>query len=150
MSRSQYKGQRQKRDAGAFLAVPMAVLNSDAYIRLSASARSLLWDIACQLRGDNNGRLICSWAVMVKRGWRSTATLQKAKEELLASCLLFETRKGARPNKAAWYAVTWAALDAIDGMDVSPRAFPRGAYQGRLFDKETLKPLTSVSVIEAA
>ncbi|RZI41507.1 hypothetical protein EGT07_18170 [Herbaspirillum sp. HC18] len=107
----------------------MAVLDSAAYIGLSTAGKSLLWDVAAQLRGDNNGHLHCAWCVMQKRGWKSENTLNRAKKELLQSQLLFETRKGARPNKAAWYAVTWLALDAIDGMDIAPAAFPRGAYR---------------------
>jgi hypothetical protein len=147
-SKKRFKDAKQKRDSGGFIAVPLAVLDSEAYIGLSASARSLLWDVASQLRGDNNGHLTCCWAAMVKRGWKSTATLQKAKEELLRSELLFETRKGARPNRAAWYAVTWLALDVIDGMDIKPQMFPRGAY--RKIEPPKIASLTSVSVIEAA
>lgn len=140
MSRnSSYKRAAQKRDSGAFLAVPMAVLDSGAYIGLSTAAKSLLWDVAAQLRGDNNGHLYCAWFVMQKRGWKSENTLNRAKKELLQSQLLFETRKGARPNKAAWYAVTWLALDAVDGMDITPAAFPRGAYRHL-----KIAPLTSV------
>lgn len=129
MARNPRKYAAQKRDGGAFLAVPMAVLDSPAYIALSTAARSLLWDVAAQLKGDNNGHLYCAWCVMEKRGWKSENTLNRAKKELLQSQLLFETRKGARPNRAAWYAVTWLALDPIDGMDVTPAAFPRGAYR---------------------
>jgi hypothetical protein len=65
-------------------------------------------------------------------GWRSEATLHKAKQELLALGLIAETRKGARPNKASLYGVTWAELDECDGkLDISPQAFPRGAYLRR-------------------
>lgn len=142
MSKRHHKNAAQKRDSGSFIAVPLAVLDSQAYITLSSSATKLLWDIAAQLRGDNNGHLYCAWVVMSKRGWKSETTLTKAKQELLASELLFETRKGARPNKAAWYAVTWQALDAIDGMDIGPAAFPRGAYR-----HQQNAALTPVSVV---
>jgi hypothetical protein len=143
MSKNSYKRAAQKRDGGAFIAVPTAVLESPAYIHLSPAATKLLWDIAAQLRGDNNGHLYCAWVVMQKRGWRSETTLTKAKRELLASQLLFETRKGARPNKAGWYAVTWQALDAIDGMDVKSAAFPRGAY--RHLKIASLTPVSGVA-----
>jgi hypothetical protein len=146
MSKNSYKRSAQKRDSGAFVAVPMAVLECPAYIGLSPSAIKLLWDIASQLRGDNNGHLYCAWVVMQKRGWKSEATLAKAKKELLESQLLFETRKGARPNRAGWYAITWQALDAIDGMDIKPAAFPRGAYRQPL----KIASLTTDSVVAKA
>ena len=66
------------------------------------------------------------------RGWRSEATLMKAKRELIEMGLIVETRKGARPNKASLYAVTFYALDECGGkLEMSPRAFPRGAYKLR-------------------
>jgi hypothetical protein len=143
MAGNTYKQTAKKRDGGAFLAVPMAVLDSPAYINLSPAAVKLLWDIYAQYRGDNNGHLYCAWVIMEKRGWKSQTTLTSAKKELLTSQLLFETRKGARPNKAGWYAVTWQALDAIDGMDVAPAAFPRGVY--RHLKIATLTPVSGVA-----
>ena len=66
------------------------------------------------------------------RGWRSEATLMKAKRELIELGLIVETRKGARPNKASLYAVTFYALDDCGGkLDITPKAFPRGAYKLR-------------------
>ncbi|NEX61728.1 hypothetical protein [Noviherbaspirillum galbum] len=145
MTKRRHKDAKQKRDGGGFIAVPLSVLDCPAYLALSPGAVKLLWDIASQLRGDNNGRLYCAWVVMSARGWHSQTTLMKAKSELLESGLLFETRKGARPNKAAWYAVTWLALDEIDGMDVKPTAFPRGAYRHL-----KIASLTPVSGVAAA
>lgn len=145
MTASRHKGNAQKRDAGGFVAVPYAVLNSQAFINLSGSATKLLMDVAAQLRGDNNGHLYCAWTVMSKRGWRSETTLTRAKQELLKSQLLFETRKGARPNKAGWYAVTWLSLDKIDGMDTTAAGFPRGAYR-----HNQITPLTPVSGVVKA
>lgn len=129
MSKRRFKNAGQKRDGGGFIAVPLSVLDCPTYTNLSTAATKLLWDAAAQLRGDNNGHLYCAWVVMAARGWKSEATLNRAKKELLNSGLLFETRKGARPNKAAWYAVTWMALDEITGMDISASSFPRGAYR---------------------
>lgn len=123
-----FKKQDRKRDAGGFLALPFSVIDSQAYLGLSPSAVKLLFDIAGQYRGYNNGKLYAAWVLMSKRGWQSQTTLTKAKNELLASQLLFETRKGARPNKAAWYAITWMALDHQIGMDVAGSAFQKGAY----------------------
>lgn len=124
-----FKGAKQKRAAGRFYALPAVVLQSRAYIALSSNAIRLMMDMLEQYRGDDNGRLICTWAHMhEKRGWKSRDTLDKARAELLAVGFLFETVKGQRPNKASWYALTFFAIDPNDGYDVSPRAFPYLAF----------------------
>ena len=67
---------------------------------------------------------------MKPRGWKSEATLNRAKKELLASDLACLTRLGARPNKAALYALTWFALDPCGGkLEMTPATFPRGAWK---------------------
>lgn len=127
-----WKDAKDKRDGGAFITLPLSVLNSRAYIEASPYARMLLIDLFMQYRGDNNGDLCAAWKFMRLRGWRSEATLNKAKRELIELGLIVETRKGARPNKASLYAVTWCALDACGGkLDITPRGFPRGAYKLR-------------------
>jgi len=133
MARKSFKGAKEKRDSGAFVSVPLSVLNSRAYLKAGAHARMLLFDLLTQYRGDNNGDLCAAWKFMQPRGWRSENTRGKAKRELLALELIVETRKGARPNKASLYALTWYALDPCGGkLDMKPQSFPRGAY--RLLD----------------
>jgi len=128
-----YKSGGNGRDAGAFVAIPHSVLNSPAYIGVSPHAKTLLLDLAVQFHGDNNGDLCAAWKFMKPRGWRSEATLHKAKQELLHAGLIVETRKGARPNKASLYAVTWQALDLCGGkLDISPQSFPRSAYRSSI------------------
>lgn len=118
------------RDPGGFVAIPWLVLDSPAYQRLSHPAKALLMEIARQLRGDNNGALLCSREHMGKRGWSSWDVVHRAKVQLLAAGFLHETVKGHRPNKASWYAVTWCALDRLDGLDAGAAAtFIRGAYK---------------------
>ena len=132
MARKSFKGGKDKRDGGAFVSVPLCVLNSRAYTEASPYARMLLFDLFAQYRGDNNGDLCAAWKFMQPRGWRSELTLQRAKTELLTLGLIVETRKGARPNKASLYAVTWCALDNCNGkLDISPASFSRGAYRLR-------------------
>lgn len=130
MAKSRYKNATEKRDGGGHVAIPFAVLNGAAYLGLNAHARMLLLDLAAQYRGDNNGDLCMAWKVMHPRGWKSEETLSKAKRDLLESGLLFETRKGARPNKCSLFALTWYALDDCGGkLDITARGFPRGAYK---------------------
>lgn len=135
--RKNWKEGRDKRDGGAFLTVPLSVINSCAYIEASPYARMLLFDLFAQYKGDNNGDFSACWKFMQPRGWKSEDTLSKAKRQLLELGLIVETRKGARPNKASLYAVTWCALDSCGGkLEMSPMAFPRGAYRLR----DTLPP----------
>lgn len=130
MAKSRYKNAIEKRDGGGHVAIPVAVLNGAAYLGLNAHARMLLWDLAAQYRGNNNGDLCMAWKLMRKRGWKSEETLCKAKLELQEARLIVETRKGARPNKCSLFALTWYALDDCDGkLDMSARSFPRSAYK---------------------
>lgn len=108
-------------------------MDCPAYGRLSVHARAMLLEVARQLRGDDNGRLLPSRAFMAKRGWKSADTLQTVKAELLAGGFIFETVKGCRTNKASWYAVTWLALDRLPGYDAgAAELFERGAYSKNL------------------
>lgn len=118
------------RDSGPFIALPWSVVDSVAYGKLSMHARSLLLEVARQFVRDNNGRLLLSMAYMRTRGWRSASMLTKAKKELIAWDLIYETVKGHRPNKASWYALTWYALDKMKGFDPEAEAcFVRAAYK---------------------
>lgn len=145
-----YKDAKDKRDGTKFFALPDCVLNGAAYISLSAHARMLLLDLYAQYNGKNNGDLCMAFSMMKQRGWKSTHTLQDAKKELLEAGLIFETRKGARPNKASLYAVTWNALDDCSGkLDFDARVFPRGAY--KLKDRPpAIAKITSISAAGAS
>lgn len=146
---AQKRFQKNRRDPGRFIQVPNVVLDSPAYIGLSAYAVKLLWDVASQYKGDNNGKLLTGWKVMSEdRGWKSPITLDRAKKELLESGLLFETRKGARPNKSSWVAATWWHINWCPDMDIKEQEYPRGAYHQTPPIKNT--PLSTVSVQAAA
>ena len=119
---------RSKRDGGRFVALPHTVLDSNAYLSLSSSAKALLVDIARQYGGSNNGKLLICEKALKPRGWASSATVHKAKRELLDAGLLHETRKGHKPNKASWFALTWQTLDWNPEMDIPRSGFERGAY----------------------
>ncbi len=137
--------QKDRRDPGAFIQVPIAVLDSKAYTTLSAPGKVLLWDVISQYKGDNNGKLLTGWRIMSEdRGWVSKDTLNRAKAELLESGLLFETRKGARPNKSSWCAATWWHLNWTQDMDIREQDFPRGLY--RQNDALKIAPLSTTTV----
>lgn len=131
MSKQPAKDAKQKRDGagGAIMLIPHVVLNSKAYMTLSDRAVRLLYDIAMQYNVRNNGALLASWRYMSeKRGWTSSDQLNKALKELIEHQLIYQTVQGRLPNKASWYGVTWCALDKLDGLDIAPSSWPRGAY----------------------
>ncbi len=131
------------RDPGGFVALPWTVLDCPAYANLSHPAKALLLEVARQFVRDNNGRLLLSYAYLVKRGWKSVDVITRAKRELLASGLIFETVMGHRPNKASWYAVTWRKLDRNSMYDEGATvSFTQGAYMANdLNSKSTREQL---------
>lgn len=129
-SKKKWKAAAASRDAGGFVALPWAVLDSPAYQGLTHPAKSLMMEFARQYVRDNNGRLLASGRHLAQRGWTSNAVITRAKQELVEAGFIYETVKGHRPNKASWYAVTWATLDHIEGFDPGARiGFQRGAYR---------------------
>lgn len=118
----------RSRDGTRFLALPHVVMTSPAFINLSAPAVRVLLDIALQYTGQNNGKLVACNAYMKSRGWKSNDTPHRAKKELMDAGFLIETRMGMRPNRAAWYAITWQTLDWTPEMDIQRSAFERGLY----------------------
>lgn len=130
MGKGRYKNAADKRDSGGHVAIPFSVLNGAAYLGLNAHARMLLFDLAAQYRGNNNGDLCAAFNPLRARGWKSEETLNNAKRSLLEAGLIFETRKGGFPNKCALFALTWYALDDCGGkLDITAQSFPRSAYR---------------------
>jgi hypothetical protein len=146
------RGGTAARDGTRFALLPHVVLDSRAYLGLSAPAKALLVEMARQFHGHNNGALLCSRSKLAPRGWTSNDTLTRAKKELLNAGLLFETVAGQRPNKASWYALTWLNLDRLDGYDAgAAHLFQRGAYRSHDERKPVAKtqPLHRQTVQEA-
>lgn len=118
-----------RREAGRFVALPHAVLESDAYRGLSAYARALLVDLALQFSGSNNGDLCATFSLMRQRGWTSAGTVHRALVELCDAGLLFQTRQGGR-HWPSLYAVTWLAIDECENkLDVPATATPSGLWK---------------------
>ncbi|MDB2434190.1 hypothetical protein N9W66_08620 [Luminiphilus sp.] len=118
----------QKWSKTQFMGVPMNVLRSLAYIKLSNSAARLFFDIYGQFTGNNNGDFTASFSVMKRFGWRSKNTLSSALRELLESELVIETRQGifnSTHSQCALYGVTFKPIDACQGkLDVAATKTP--------------------------
>ncbi len=108
---------------GGFVPLPFIVLDSRAYQTLSTAAKTLLIDVARQHTGGNNGGLSPCWELMSRRGWKSKATLQNAKNEVRLSGLITVTRIGTRKKgDCELWALSWFKLDYRPDMDIQPKA----------------------------
>lgn len=113
----------KNRVQGRFLALPHSVLDSQAFISLSAQATRLLLDVARQFAGTNNGKLLCTLTALKPRGWTSNDTLSRARKELEAAQLIQLTRHASKPRRAAWWGLCWLPLDFDPLMDLKPAEF---------------------------
>jgi hypothetical protein len=123
--------------------LPLDMLQGAAYASLSFSAKSLLLDLAAQLRSaygqiNNNGDLTTALKTMSKRGWKDGKTIRKAAELLESAGLIVKTRQGRLPNKANLYALTWLPLNESPKLDITAKGYPLYAY--RRIEKVT-KPI---------
>jgi hypothetical protein len=113
-----------------FLGIPRSAYDAPQFATLKPWSVRLLIDLVAQYNGRNNGDLTAAWKVLKPKGWRSEATLNKAKKELLAAGFMIEMRKGRRPNLCSLYALTWRPLDPSLKHDFGPNGFTMYAYRG--------------------
>ena len=104
-------------------------------MNLSSHAVKLLLDMLAQFRFGHNGDMSLAWRVMQSRGWKSRATLDAARRDLLASGLIMLTRQGGR-NLCCLYGVTWLAIDECGGkLEVNATRSPPGLWHDKTASK---------------
>jgi hypothetical protein len=116
---------------GGFFRLPHQVSGSIAYRSLSSHAAKLLIDLGSYFRGNNNGDLSASFKVLKKeRGWKSSATLDRAKKELIKYGLIVKTRQGGK-NKCCLYGFTFFKLNKECSlkMDIPPTESPTNNWK---------------------
>jgi hypothetical protein len=119
-----------RKDAlNSFAGIPRIVMEHPDYINLGGHAVKLLNLFAYQYRGKNNGDLCAAWAIAKKHGFKSQATLSRAKNELIHAELIIQTRQGVFLNpggRCALYALTWQPVNECPGknMDIEPTIKP--------------------------
>jgi len=132
MARDRVKS-KGRRDRGTFIALPKAIINSPEFARLSAYAVKLFVDLYVQFNGRNNGDLCACWRLMEVRGWRSKATLHRARRELCDRGFIIVARQGGR-NKPTLYALTCLAVDECGGkLDIPATITPVGGWRENSF-----------------
>ena len=102
---------RTKR-GGRFIGIPFDVARSPEFGQLSSKATKLLIDLLTQYSGFNNGSLSACWTLMRERGWKSTATLYRAKRELIDTGFIVVTKSGMKKRgHPTLLAITWNGID---------------------------------------
>ena len=125
-SREKTKG---RRESGRFAGIPHRVMATDKYISIDTHAKTLLYEMAYQYNGHNNGDLSASWTLMKKRGFKSPSTLNQAIKQLRDFGFIEITRMGGR-NTCTLFALTWAAIDDCNGkLDVNETRTPSGLWK---------------------
>lgn len=118
-----FKDNAEKRNGEQFAPIRMDVLRSEAWANTRAWGTRLIMDLAAQYRGNNNGDLCATWSEMVKHGWKSKDTLDKAKKELLEKKWIVITRKGGRKSPDL-IALTFWGIDECNGK-LDPHIYPK-------------------------
>src|SRR5882757_1282432 len=86
------------RTGGSFSTWPHACARSEHFTTLSVQAKALLFDFLGQFTGFNNGNLCCAFKLLKQRGWRSRATVEKARDELEHKGWIVQTQQGGRAH----------------------------------------------------
>lgn len=129
MGRSPTKGQGRNGAIQSFAGIPRIVMDHPDYRGLSGNAVKLLNEFSYQYKGRNNGNLTCAWEVMRHRGFKSKATIQRARNELLSANLIIYSRQGRFTNpggRCSLYALTWLPIDECPGksLEAAPTKTP--------------------------
>ena len=119
----------RSRSGQSFAGIPRIVMENPDFRALKPNARNLLLIMAYYYRGRNNGDISITFNTMKKYwGFRSSDTLNKAKQELLPRNMIVETRAGKCQNPGSCcslYALTWLPIDECGGkLDVKSTITP--------------------------
>ena len=118
-----------RKEAGNFLRVPAAVIDSPNFRCLTTKAKALILDMGAAFNGHNNGDLAAPWSWMRERGWRSKDTLQRALEELQRHGMIELTRQGGLHGPSL-YAFTWMPIDRCkDKLEVPSTTVASGKWK---------------------
>ena len=117
MARSR-KRDKGRCESGRFIRIPVSVMDSPDFKKLSGAALKLLLALCYQYKGNNNGDLTTAFTVMRAYGFTSKGTLDRAKKQLLEAGLIVMSRQGRFMNPGGicdLYAITWLAVDECGG-----------------------------------
>lgn len=104
----------------SYIGIPHFVLESPQWAAMEPLALKLLMELARQYRGNNNGDLSATLAMLKDRGWRSKDTLTSRLKALQRDGWIIQTRQGGRHAGCSLFAVTWWNIDECGGKHSEP------------------------------
>jgi hypothetical protein len=110
--RGRAKGRGEK--PHSFVQFPHYMLRSPQFQQLSARACKVLFYLAAQYKGKNNGDLQATYTLAKSAGIRSAANLRAGTVELEEAGFIVKSRNGGR-NSCSLYALTWFPVDDCKG-----------------------------------
>lgn len=123
--RARATGRLGVRKGERYALVPVEVLGSAAYATLNGSASRVLFALAAQYHGGNNGRLTLPYSVAKGLGIRSKDLLTRGLAELEQRGLIELTRRGGLPPfGCSRYALGWQRIDGDDAHGLIPAPAP--------------------------
>ena len=112
MARSKHK------NSTSFAGIPRHIIEHKSYISISYSARNLLFLLAYQYKGKNNGNLVITWSLL-KDYFGSNTTMYKARNSLYTAGFIVINAYGGKSGNGTklphLYALTWAPINELKG-----------------------------------
>lgn len=122
----------QRKNKGLFAGLPIFVLESESYVTLPPLAKCLLYELAAQYNGRNNGYLSLTRDDLRTRGYPSTNSNTKAIKALIDSVLITQTRVGgiAKGKRVCnLYAINWQPIDGRSDKPIDSVVSFKGSFQ---------------------
>ncbi len=119
------KRKSRNRSTETFAQIPLRVMASEAFRTLRSTHKVVLFLVAAQYRGTNNGDLALTRSMARELGVTSEETRSHGLRELAERGLIVKSYQGGmRPFGPTRWALTWKSIDYLDRRKLEHR---RGA-----------------------
>ena len=118
---------KRARIAERFAMLPLSVLMSSAFKTLPVGYQRVLWLLAAQYLGDNNGDLALTRKQAANFGLNNERHRSHGLRALEARGLIVKTRQGGIASGGklpTLWAITWRAIDYCEGMKLNVVRLP--------------------------
>lgn len=117
-----------ERIKGLYSGIPVAVMDSPAFIGASHRAKALLFEVMRQHTGSNNGHLQLAMSWLKKRGWPSADQVNETTAELIERNLIVQTRQGGLNIGPSRFALSWHHITNYVGLDIHSKDYQPGRW----------------------
>ena len=122
---------KKRHGTGTFLRMPHDVMKQKKFLALKPMERTVLFELAMQYNGHNNGDLCAAPKTMRDRGINSKSGVEKALAMLEEFGFIMKTRQGGRHMPNLW-AITWQPIDECSGkLEVPETNVAPGGWRDR-------------------